>query len=67
LAEHVAALRSIREADQDEWDDGEMAGAGDTDAVPPALSAATILAGVAEGVVPRSFLPMLLSVFRNAF
>jgi hypothetical protein len=58
LAEYVAALRSMRDADQG------VGGAKDADVVAPGLWATTVLAGAAEGVIPRRFLAMLLSVFR---
>lgn len=61
LAEHVAARRSIRNADQG---DSGTGAAKDADVVEPGLWAATVLAGAAEGVIPRRFLPMLLSAFR---
>jgi hypothetical protein len=64
LAQHVAALHSIREADQDDWD-GEEGETGDTETAALGLRWATVLAGAAEGVVPRRFLAMLLPTFRN--
>lgn len=66
LAEHVAALRAVWEAEREEWDADEDA-AENVETVEPALRAATVLAGAAEGVVPRPFLAMLLPVYRSTY
>jgi hypothetical protein len=66
LAEHVAALRAVWEAEREEWDADEDA-AENVETVEPALRAETVLAGAAEGVVPRPFLAMLLPVYRSTY
>ena len=39
----------------------------DTDEIPPGLWEATLLAGAAEGLLPRNILAVLLPVFRNPY
>jgi len=63
LAEHLARSRVIRKADQ--WQgEPKTSEPLDTGAADPGLRAATLLAGAAEGVIPRRLLPVLLPVFR---
>lgn len=67
LAEHVAALRAVWEAERvEEWGAEEDA-AENVETVEPALRAATVLAGAAEGALPRAFLAMLLPVYRSTY
>lgn len=66
LAEHVAALRAVWEAERVEWGAEEDA-AENVETVEPALRAATVLAGAAEGALPRAFLAMLLPVYRSTY
>src|SRR5262245_7068314 len=63
LAEHLARSRVIRKADQEQGEP-KMSEPLDTGAAAPGLRAATLLAGAAEGVIPRRLLPVLLPVFR---
>jgi hypothetical protein len=64
LSRHVDALTAMREADRSDTDEGE---AGDSDRMTLGLWPAALLAGAAEGVVPRRILAVLLPVFRNAY
>ncbi len=64
LSKHVEASISIREADRS--DTGEEK-AGSSETMAPGLWPAMLLAGAAEGLVPRRFLAMLLPVFRGAY
>jgi hypothetical protein len=66
LAEHVTALRAVWEAEREEWG-AEAGAAADAETVEPALRAATVLAGAAEGVVPRPFIAMMLPVYRATY
>jgi len=63
LAEHLARSRVIRKADQEQGEP-KTSEPLDTGAAAPGLRAATLLAGAAEGVIPRRLLPVLLPVFR---
>jgi hypothetical protein len=63
LAEHLARSRVIRNADQEQGEP-KTSEPLDTGAAAPGLRAATLLAGAAEGLIPRRLLPVLLPVFR---
>jgi hypothetical protein len=64
LATHLEAGRAIREAERSDSDEDV---ADDDEEVPPGLWPTTLLAGAAEGVLPRHFIALLLPLFRAAY
>jgi hypothetical protein len=64
LSRHVAALIEIRETSQT---DGEEEEPWPRPTRAPGLWPGTLLAGAAEGLMPRHFLAMLLPVFRGPY
>ena len=66
LEKHVESLLLILERNRLE-NENEGFAAEDTDGIPPGLWEATLLAGAAEGLLPRNILAVLLPVFRNPY